>query len=115
VWVLSMKHLSILLAFLMTIGTQVSAADPTDLKKLKDTGVCIWCNLVSANLSDANLAGADLNNANVRGADLSNVYLEGANLDGTNLTGANLTGTAMKGITLCNTIMPDGSVIYSGC
>ena len=85
-----MKHLNILLAFLMTIGTQISAADPTDLKKLKDTGVCIWCNLVSADLSDANLAGA--------------------NLDGTNLTGA-----AMKGITLCNTTMPDGSVIYSGC
>jgi uncharacterized protein YjbI with pentapeptide repeats len=69
----------------MTIGTQVGAADPTDLKKLKDIGICIWCNLVSADLSDANL-------------------------DGTNLTGA-----AMKGITLCNTIMPDGSVLYSGC
>ena len=90
VWVLSIKHLSILLAFLMTIGTQVGAADPTDLKKLKDIVICIWCNLVSADLSDANLAGA--------------------NLDGTNLPGA-----AMKGITLCNTIMPDGSVLYSGC
>ena len=74
----------------MTIGTQVGAADPTDLKKLKDTGICIWCNLVSADLSDSNLAGA--------------------NLDGTNLTGA-----AMNGITLCNTIMPNGSVFYSGC
>ena len=110
-----MKHLSILLAFLMTIGTQVGAADPADLKKLKDKGVCILCNLVSANLSDANLAGADLTGADLSNADLSNAYLEGANLDGTNLTGANLTGAAMKGITLCNTIMPDGSVIYSGC
>ena len=32
-----MEHLTILLAFLMTIGTQVSAADPAHLQQLKNT------------------------------------------------------------------------------
>ena len=75
----------IVLAFLMTIGTQVSAADPDDLQKLKDTGKCATCDL--------------------GGADLS-----GADLGGTNLSGA-----YMQGAALCNTTMPDGSVINSGC
>ena len=32
-----------------------------------------------------------------------------------NLYGADLNYATMKDTTLCNTIMPDGSVIYSGC
>ena len=31
------------------------------------------------------------------------------------LGGADLSGAYMQGAALCNTIMPDGSVIYSGC
>ena len=80
-----MEHLTILLAFLMTIGTQVSAADPDDLQKLKDTGKCATCDLGGADLSGADLGGA------------------------------NLSGAYMQGAALCNTTMPDGSVIYSGC
>ena len=62
------------------------AFDPDDLQKLKDTNTC--------------RPECDLTEANLRGADLS---------------GANLTGTYMNGAILCNTIMPDGSVLYSGC
>ena len=80
-----MEHLTILLAFLMTIGTQVSAADPDDLQNLKDTGKCATCDLGGADLSGADLGGA------------------------------NLSGAYMQGAALCNTTMPDGSVIYSGC
>ena len=32
-----------------------------------------------------------------------------------NLSGANLLSSQMRGAILCNTIMPDGSLIYSGC
>jgi hypothetical protein len=40
-----MRYLTIILAFLMTIGSQVSAADPDDLQKLKDTNKCEGCDL----------------------------------------------------------------------
>jgi len=69
------KHLTVLIAFLMMIGSQVSAVDPDDKQKLEDTKQCAQCNLEAADLR----------------------------------------GAKMKGAILCNTIMPDGSVIYSGC
>ena len=74
------KHLTVLIAFLMMIKSQVSAVDPDDKQKLEDTKQCAQCNLEAADLR-----------------------------------GANLEGAKMKGAILCNTIMPDGSVIYSGC
>ena len=74
------KHLTVLIDFLMMIGSQVSAVDPDDKQKLEDTKQCAQCNLEAADLR-----------------------------------GANLEGAKMKGAILCNTIMPDGSVIYSGC
>ena len=74
------KHLTVLIAFLMMIGSQVSAVDPDDKQKLEDTKQCAQCNLEAADLM-----------------------------------GANLEGAKMKGAILCNTIMPDGTVIYSGC
>ena len=80
-----MKHLTALIAFLMTIGSQVSAFDPDDLQRLIDTGDCVECDL-----SGADLIGADLKNAFLR-------------------------FVRMKGAILCNTTMRDGSVIYSGC
>ena len=85
-----MKHIAILLAFLMMIGSQVSAADTDDLRKLKDTDFCQECDLALADLKGANLSGA-------------------------NLKDANLSYAFMKGAILCNTTMRDGSVIYSGC
>ena len=90
-----MKHIAILLAFLMMIGSQVSAADPADLRKLKDTDICQECDLALADLKGANQNGADLSGANLKDANLSYAF--------------------MKGAILCNTTMRDGSVIYSGC
>jgi uncharacterized protein YjbI with pentapeptide repeats len=52
-----MKHLTALIAFLMTIGSQVSAVDPDDLRKLEDTGFCQACDLALADLKGANLDG----------------------------------------------------------
>ena len=63
-----------------------------------------WVNN-TVNWSYMDLTGANLNNANLNNANLNNANLKGANLKGANLKGANL----------CNTIMPDASVIYSGC
>ena len=71
------------------------AFDTDDLKKLKDTGECMQCDLREANLVGANLVGADLS--------------------GANLKDANVNLARMKGAILCNTTMPDGSMIYSGC
>ena len=91
-------------------ASSASAFDPADLQKLLDTGECAGCDLRKANLT-----GAKLMDAKLMDADLGGAILSGADLDGANLDGANLTFARMKGAILCNTIMPDGSVIYSGC
>jgi len=44
------KHLTVLIAFLMMIGSQVSAVDPDDKQKLEDTKQCAQCNLEAADL-----------------------------------------------------------------
>ena len=101
-------------------ASSASAFDPDDRQKLKDTGSCKGCNLYSANLRGANLRNANLSNANLNaailsGADLSAAVLSGADLSNANLFEADLSYPTMNGVILCNTIMPDGSVIYSGC
>jgi uncharacterized protein YjbI with pentapeptide repeats len=125
-------------------ASSASAFDPDDLQKLKDTRSCWQCDLSDIvgyahlsipNLKGAMLAGADLSNANLKdvdlgGATLNNADLTSANMEGANLFMANLSDTDLssanlkgadlnyanlKGVILCNTIMPDGSVIYSGC
>ena len=55
-----------------------------------DDGDCIRCDLTGADLIGANLSGADLRDADLSGADLRDARF-------------------------CNTVMPDGSVLYSGC
>ena len=109
------KHITILIAFLMTIGSQVSAFDPDGKQKLEDTKQCAQCDLQRATLRGANLRYANLEGADLYGANLLNATLRGVNLEAADLRGANLEGAKMKGAILCNTIMPDGSVIYSGC
>ncbi|MDB4212029.1 pentapeptide repeat-containing protein [Ascidiaceihabitans sp.] len=86
-------------------ASSASAFDPADLRKLLDRNVCAQCDLRGADLLAADLLAADLTAADLFGADL-----RGADLFGANLASAN-----MNGAFLCNTIMPDGSVIYSGC
>ena len=87
-----------------------SAFDPDDPQKLKNTTKCAECDL-----SHADLYGAFLRRANLQGANLRLADLDGAFLSGADLTDANLRFASMNGVILCNTIMPDGSVIYSGC
>ena len=101
----------IILAILASIfSSHVYAADPADVQRLKDTRSCGACNLSGAYLSGTYLGQRNLSAANLQKADL-----RGANLSGANLEGANLSGAIMNGVIFCNTIMPDGSVIYSGC
>ncbi|MDA9053404.1 pentapeptide repeat-containing protein [Planktomarina temperata] len=52
-----MKQLTVPIAFLMTIGSQVSAFDHADLQRLIDTGDCAACDLEGADLTDANMEG----------------------------------------------------------
>ena len=96
-------------------ASSASAADPDDLQKLMDTNECMNCNLVAANLRDADLSGANLVAANLRGAVLVSANLKGAVLSGANLRDAILGYAIMNGAILCNTTMPNGSVEYSGC
>ena len=55
-----MKHIAVLLAFLITIGSQVVAFDPADLKRLIDTKKCSRCSLTDTDLYRATLKGANL-------------------------------------------------------
>ena len=101
-------------------ASSASAFDPAHLQQLKNTGKCATCDLGGADLSSADLGGANLGgakliSANLRGADLGGINLRDTDLSGADLGGANLSGAYMQGAALCNTIMPDGSVIYSGC
>ena len=66
-----MKHLSLLIAFLITAGSQVSAFDPADLQRLMDTKKCSRCSLTDTDLYRANLADADLAGANLAGANMA--------------------------------------------
>lgn len=101
-------------------ASSASAFDPDDVQKLKDTGECEECDLRGANLYGDNLRFANLEGANLASAYLGGANLYGANLGNANLGGANLEGVDlgyanMNGAILCNTIMPNKSVIYSGC
>ena len=96
-------------------ASSASAADPDDLQRLVDTNSCVECNLAITFLIAAVLSNADMSRADLHGADLFGANLSGADLSGANLKDANLSYAYMNGAILCNTIMPDGSVIYSGC
>ena len=115
-----MKLLTALAITAVMFASSASAFDPDDLQKLKDTGDCYRCDLRAANLMWADLSGANLREADISGAKLAGANLlwaklSGADLSSANLSGANLSMTPVNGTILCNTIMPDGSVIYSGC
>ena len=44
-----MKHLTALIAFLIMIGSQASAFDTNDLRRLIDTGDCVECDFDQMN------------------------------------------------------------------
>ena len=99
------RTLTALTVAVTMFASSANAFDPADLQKLMDTNECVKCDLSGANLMDANLSGANLAYAD----------LNGANLAGADLESARLGRFDLRGAILCNTIMPDGSVIYSGC
>lgn len=76
------------------------AADAGDVQQLRDTGVCVQCDLSGADLRGLHALGADL-----RGADLSGANLSDANLEGADLTGANLSLAQLK-----RTMLTDSSL-----
>ena len=94
-------RLTILAIAISIFASNASAFDPEDLQKLMDTNSCY----VECDLTEADLQGAELENAD----------LEGALMFRANLKGADLSYAIMNSVILCNTIIPDGSVIYSGC
>ena len=96
------KNLTILLAFLMTFGSQVNAFDPADLRKLKDTGDCSKCDLSNADLEGSFLLSADLWEANLEGANLKGAILIGAKIGYANLKGAKLSGADMRDASMQN-------------
>ena len=101
-----MKQTQTALTLVATMfASSASAADPDDLQKLEDTNDCVTCDLRAAYMTGASLRSANLRFSDLRDADLKEA----------NLRGAFLEGAYMNGAILCNTIMPDASVIYSGC
>jgi uncharacterized protein YjbI with pentapeptide repeats len=65
-----MKHITILIAFLMTIGSQVSAFDPDHIQSLKNDNACLRCDLKGARLESENLKNAYLMDSDLSGAKL---------------------------------------------
>ena len=76
-------------------ASSASAFDPDDVQKLRDTKLCLSCDL--------------------KFADLFGATLSSANLSGANLKDAELAYTARKDAIFCNTTMTNGSVDNSGC
>ena len=70
-----MKHL--MLALTLILPLSVGAFKPEDLKRLKETNECSWCDLSGGNLKGANLEGANLERANLESADLGAAGLNG--------------------------------------
>jgi uncharacterized protein YjbI with pentapeptide repeats len=103
----------------VAFGVIALAATTSDaeVKQLKETRLCLACNLRGAFLDGANLSAVDVTGADFRDASLYTTILKGAelkdaifidaNLNGANLTGAkhaNLAGAKTNERTTC----PDG-------
>ena len=99
-----------LTALMIATTMLASSASADELQTLMDTNKCIRCDFGLVDLSGINLTGADLRSTNLRSTNLAVANLTKADLSGANLGAAN-----MNGAILCNTIMPDESVLFSGC
>lgn len=116
-----MKAPAIALLLTLTLGTTAHAANPIQLKRLKETHQCVGCNLRNANLKGfylrqvnlmrANLTGANLNGADLSGAFLKNANLTGADLRNANLEDTNLEGALLSGAKLKNTQLSDRTIL----
>ena len=91
-----------------------------NVRQLKSSGECTFCDLGGANLTNATLDGANLyaaslSQAKLRGANLSYANLYGANLyiadlSYANLRGANLTNATLNGAYLYGADLTDANL-----
>ncbi len=127
------KLVLLMICISLLCAAHSAAFDAKDLATLKKTNECDWCNLVGADLINANLqdaslynanlrnavladadlrnavlADADLRNANLKNAQLQNAQLENARLEGANLRNADLTGADLTNA------MKDSNTKWSG-
>jgi len=81
----------------------VFAYKESDFYKLKNTKICIECDLSDLNLSRLNLKKVNLSGSDLSGSDLSGSDLSGSDLSGVNLSRVILNGTNLKSINLTGT------------
>jgi uncharacterized protein YjbI with pentapeptide repeats len=86
------------------------------VQQLLKTGECARCDLMDANLEEANLEGvelarADLTRANLKSANLVQSDLEGTNLETADLVGANLGRANLQGANLNNSYLEGADLI----
>ena len=111
----------LLLSFVILTTQLTWAINPDHLTKLKETNMCLLCDLSKADfrnhsLENAVLRGSNLSGSNLNGANLTNADLNGANLIGADLSNAILLNSDINWIRkdrttkMCKTIMPDGEI-----
>ena len=98
---------------------EVSNRTQQNVDRLKQTKVCVQCDLRGTDLSGSDLSGADLSQSDLTDSNLQLTNLTGANLAQANLTDANLMDAIMKnanieGTIFCRTETPWGEE-NSGC
>ncbi len=107
-------------SLLVLVGTHFALSwvswhrDP--VQQLLKTAHCSRCELVDANLEEANLEGADLGmanlvRANLKGANLVRADLEGATLKGADLVHANLGRADLEGADLENAYLERADLV----
>jgi serine/threonine protein kinase len=84
--------------------------NPSELKRLRDSGKCMACNLRGVDLRGMDLRGSELGYTDLSGADLRGADLRGAYLVGADLTGAKLDGANLASADLTDAIMPNGLI-----
>jgi BTB/POZ domain-containing protein KCTD9 len=104
-----MKNIIIILSILF-YSFSSEAFDENDLITLKNTKICINCDL-----SNANLGGMNLKNSNLKGSTLKGSILIGTDLSYSNLLNGNLDSAFIRSTNFCNTIMPAGNISIDGC
>lgn len=88
--------------------------NPADLQTLKNTNICVDCDLSGADLTGADLQTADLSGANLSGANLSGANLSNAWLVDANLSKAKITKAIFEGATLDGATWTDGKQCVDG-
>jgi uncharacterized protein YjbI with pentapeptide repeats len=108
------------ISLLALVGIQTAIAwiprPKNPVRQILKTGECARCDLMDANLEEANLEGvelarADLTRANLRSANLVQSDLEGTNLETADLVGANLGRANLQGANLNNAYLEGADLI----